>query len=582
MKKLLILLLALFLSTCGATAEENLFTPGTYEGVANGFHGEIHVTVEVDANRIVQVTVGDNSETYHIGDAVFPLLEKSIVDNQSLADVVTGATISSRATTNAVANALEHAGASNDTLSALKEAPLDVKNPGDTQTDVVVVGAGVAGMMAAAQASDNGASVILLEKNSLTGGSARISAGAVLVIGADEVTDTSFTAEDVHRWFNIQAGPVNNDPVFFEIMNHTKDMLDYMEDNGHVVSYAGKNQGKLAPVFRCLMCEHYGTSLADTLTSAVNARPIDLRCNTSATELLTDADGHVAGVIAQNAAGSYRIQAKKVILATGGFTYDEELMEAYAGSYVDAFKITASGATGDGHRMGLAAGGHLIGEGVLQIYCTNYDPSLDGNQPGSIPLMVDSKGNQMCALDEYYGTITTKIQSLEDRTAYAIYSSDNTYVKFDHVTGGFVPVDMDELAETGKLVKADTLEELASLIGIDPAALVRSVEEHNWFYDYKINDAWGTDAAALLPMKVGPYYAAREVSCVMGTITGLEVNTDMQVVDEKGAAIENLYAVGELIFGNVFNKLYPMSGTAIGISLSSGRLAGIHAAESLE
>lgn len=582
MKRTLIAVLLMLVVSCGAAAEGALYTPGTYTGSAQGFHGAIHATVEVSETEILDVTIGEQNETYHIGDSVYPFLEESIVSNQSLADVITGATITSYGTTNAVANALTAAGATDETLKALRNAPLAIEKYSDIETDIVVVGAGVAGMVAASQAADNGADVILLEKHTLTGGSALISAGAVLVVGADEIKDTTFTAEDVHRWYSIQAGPVNNDPVFYEIMNNTKNMLGYLKSNGYEVVRVGKNQAKLAPIFRSLNSHHYGTSIVDTLNSAIASRNIDLRRNTSATELITDENGKVAGVVAQNGAGSYKIKAKKVILATGGFTYDADLMDAYAGTYTDAFKITATGATGDGHHMGMAAGGHLIGEGVLQIYCTNFDPSLDGNQPGNIPLMVDSNGNQMCAMDEYYGTVTTKIQALEDRKAYAIYSSDNVYVKFDYPTGGFTVVDMDEMVEKGKLVKADTLEELATLIDIDPEALVRSVEEHNWYYDNQINDAWGTAASALQPMKIGPYYAARQVSCVMGTIPGLEINTKMQVVDENGNAIDNLYAVGELIFGNVFNKRYPMSGTAIGISMSSGMLAGIDAAESIK
>lgn len=581
MKKICVVLLTVMMIV-GAASAERLYMPGTYEGTAPGYHGTIHVSVEVDEDTILAVTVGENEETYHVGEKAFPILSESIVSNQSLADVVTGATISSRAMTNAVVKALENANASSETISALKAVPLKIENPGDTETDVVVVGAGVAGMMAASHAVDNGARVILLEKNSLVGGSALISAGAMLSVGDEAITDTTFTAEDVYRWYNIQSGPVLNDDVFYEIMNNTKFAVEYLKKNGTEFGDPGMNQAKLAPIFRSIGGLHFGTSLIDGMESILADRAVDLRTNTFAVGLIYDDDGKIAGVTAQNGAGTYAISAKKVILATGGFAFNSELMEQYAAEYTGDFIITTSGATGDGHKMGMEAGGHLIGDGVLQIYCTSYDPSLDGNQPGFIPLMVDSTGNQMCALDEYYGTVTTKIMNLPDRKAYAIYSSDNIYVQFDYPNGGFKLVDMDALVESGKLVKADTLEELAEKIGIDPASLIRSVEEHNWYYDLQINDAWGTDASVLQPMKLGPYYAAREVACVMGTIAGLEINTDMQVVDEEGDAIENLYAVGELIFGNVFNKRYPMSGTAIGIASTSGMLAGIHAAESLK
>lgn len=581
MLTLFVLLLLLAFST--ACAESTRFTAGTFTGSAVGFHGELLVEVEVSDQEILKVTVGENNETYHVGEAAFPILEKSIVENQSLADVITGATITSRAVTNAVIDALKKANASDDTLKSLKVAEIAQTVYTDTETDIVIVGAGIAGMVAAMQAKEVTDNVILLEKNTLVGGSGRLSAGGMMLVGAEEFTDSVYTAEDVHRWFSVQAGPVTNDPVFYEVMNRSKDMLSYIKENGYTVTDVAKCQSKLAPIFRNVNTDHYGMGLSDTLESAVAKKNIDLRCNTTVTALLQNENGVVEGVVANNAAGSYTIRAKKVILATGGFSHNKEMLNEYAPFWNGAFIIAASGADGDGHQMGPQAGGHIVGNGAMQIYVTNYDPSLIGNMPGNIPLFVGTDGNQICASDEYYGTIAPKIQALDDKTAYAIFSSDNTYYQFDYYgTGRAMKVsDMDTLVEEGRLVKADTLEELAVKIGIDPAALQRSVNEHNWFYDLQINDAWGTAAAKLQPIKTGPYYAGRQVACVMGTIPGLEINTAMQVVNANGQPIENLYAAGELVFGNVFNRQYPMAGTGIGIAMSTGYLAGQNAANAL-
>ena len=590
MKKMLALLLAMTLAASLAAADEGaLFTPGTYEGTAAGFHGPIRVQVEVTENEIKSVRTLEQNESFKIGDAAFPVLEESLVRDQSLADVVTGATITSFGFRSAVSNALKEAGASAETLKKLSSTPLTYAKVEDCEADIVIVGAGAAGMIAAMQASDAGAKVILLEKNVLEGGSTRISAGGILWTQPPENNGgapTDYSVEDIHRWYSIQAGPVNNDPVFYSVMNHAPAMMDYIQENGMALAPAGYNQPKNAPIFRATNPKQFGVGVSEALFEAVQARGIDYRNRSKVTGLLQEEDGSVAGVVVETGAGTYNVRAKKVILATGGYTYDKELMETYSAKWADAMKIAASGTTGDGHRMGIKAGGHMIGEGVLDIFISGYDPALYGGQPGYADLIVDAQGNQLGAMDEYYGTLTVKVQNTPEKYAYQIFSAGNMYFEFDRsceeVLFAMKPSDLEALTERGVMVKADTIAELAEKIGIEPAKLIRTVEEHNWYYDLQINDAWGTAASALQPIVQGPFYAARFTPCVMGTVAGLEVNENMQVVDEAGNAIPNLYAAGELIFGNVFNQIYPMAGTGIGVALSSGYVAGMHAGQELK
>lgn len=579
-----VMLLAFVLVWAIAGAATLSMTPGVYQGTANGFHGPITVEIEVTENEILSVKTIEEEETFKVGDSAFATLEANAVANQSSADVVTGATITSAGFRSALEHALKAAGATDEMISAVRSTPIACEKMEDTETDIVVVGAGVAGMVAAMQAYDGGASVILLEKNDMAGGSARLSAGGILSVGAPEVTDTEYTVDDIHRWYSIQAGPVNNDPVFYEIMNRSNEMLDYIKENGLHILRGNYNQKKLAPIFRALVVEHHGISVYEALYNAVLARNIDYRNRSTVRSLVQAEDGTITGVVVENGAGTYTISAKKVILATGGYTYNKELMEQYSTNWADNFKITASGATGDGHIMGVEAGGHIIGEGVLDIYITGYDPSLYGGQPGNIDMLVDSNGNQVGASDEYYGTLTVKINNLPDKIAYGIFSSGNKYFEFDNEseTSNMKMSNLDKLVEKGTMVKADTIEELAELIHVAPEALCRSVEEHNWFYDLQINDAWGTDAAALQPIKEGPFYAAKITPCVMGTIAGLEINKEMQVVDSNNQPIPNLYAAGELIFGNVFNQIYPMAGTGIDVALTSGYLAGQNAGNAIK
>lgn len=265
-----------------------------------------------------------------------------------------------------------------------------------------------------------GAKVILLEKNVLEGGSTRISAGGILWTQPPENNGgapTDYSVEDIHRWYSIQAGPVNNDPVFYSVMNHAPAMMDYIQENGMALAPAGYNQPKNAPIFRATNPKQFGVGVSEALFEAVQARGIDYRNRSKVTGLLQEEDGSVAGVVVETGAGTYNVRAKKVILATGGYTYDKELMETYSAKWADAMKIAASGTTGDGHRMGIKAGGHMIGEGVLDIFISGYDPALYGGQPGYADLIVDAQGNQLGAMDEYYGTLTVKVQNTPEKYA---------------------------------------------------------------------------------------------------------------------------------------------------------------------
>ena len=137
---------------------------------------------------------------------------------------------------------------------------------------------------------------------------------------------------------------------------------------------------------------------------------------------------------------------------------------------------------------------------------------------------------------------------------------------------------MEALVAEDDAVKADTTEELAvKMVVTSVDNLVATIANRNKHFHDQTDDEWGTTAATLTPIEQAPYYSYKYGSYVMGTIAGLAVDTNMQVVKEDGSVIENLYAIGELMFGNVFNTWYPMSSTAITTCISGGQLAAEHA-----
>jgi len=285
--------------------------------------------------------------------------------------------------------------------------------------------------------------------------------------------------------------------------------------------------------------------------------------------LVTDENGTVTGVRVSYEGGSYTITAKNVILATGGFGHDPELFSQYVPGY-DRISInnTYAGATGDGHRMVLELGGELIGIGSMgsvgvPTLTTSVvlNPATDGQ-----PLVMNLNGEQICASNEHYTKIYTLCLEAEDGIVYTLYPSD--IAEYTEMT----TERLDAMVADGGGWKRDSLEELADVSGINKENYLNAIAMHNQQIKDGVTDAFNTPVETMIPLENGPFYLINRVPACIGTITATVVNETLHVmVDNK--PIENLYAIGEMVYGNWFNQGYPMSGTGLGGCVSSGRLA---------
>ena len=582
----------------GATLEkaevsESKMTPGTYEAVVHGFHDGLHVEVSVSEDAILSVKVRENDETIGVGSFAFPVLEEQIVAYQSLADGVSGATLTSNGIFAAVADCLTQAGANSATVNRFMSTEVPAEPlPTENEADVVVVGGGAAGTSAAASAADEGAKVILLEKTNFLGGSMRLSAGNMWAIGlgARELYASygiqEYTTDEICEILDTEeaGGPVKKMDLLRELTDDSQETMDWMIENGWEGRGIAYSHEKRAPRIAGSFSRGGGIGFANTMQAIVESRDIDVRLNSRAVDLLTDENGAVCGVTVETKAGTYDIKAGKVILCTGGFTYDEEMMETYSPGYADgAMKIACIGDTGDGHKMAMKLGAVMMGEGTLKTHIVAHDPYMIA-VPVPFMLMVNSKGEQICANDDHYIETAIAITAQEDHRGFCIYDSGfDTFVyskeQDNYAPGGLAY--LEEAVSRGEAVKADTLEELAGLMGVDAAALTKSVEEHNACIEEGKTDAFGTAVEAMLPIATPPFYAQERTAGVMGTIPGISVDNSMKVLTEDGKPIENLYAAGEIMFGNVLNKHYPMCGTAISLSITGGRVAAKDAVAAL-
>lgn len=558
MKKILSLVLAMcLLLACTAYAED-------YTATATGFGGNVVVTLTIEDNVLTNVVIDGQYETAGIGsNAVEQLPAKMIATNSVEVDGVTGATISSTAILTAAREALSASGAE----LAANENTEETVIYEDTTAPVVIVGGGIAGMTAAMVLKDAGIDSILLEQGGILGGAATTAAGAIWAIGAPETAAIyDFTADEIYEFFNKQAGPVYNKDVFYALADESLNSKTYMESCGVTFPTTFECNPSADTRFNGFFSNGSGAGMITAMTKTFNTKGIDCRFGNKMTGLIQAEDGSITGVTVEYAGGTYTITADKVILATGGFGQNDEMCAEYIPDYpVILSNMTISGANGSGHEAAWAAGAGKIGEGNLGFIDQLMDMEI---VQFGMPITVSTKGEQVCPANEHYTHLYQVIKQLEDPVVYCIYPSDIA----NYTPWGDQEI-MERHVEKGDLIKADTLEELAEKCGIEVETFLATVEEHNRQCAAGESDAFNTPLEDMIPVTVGPYYAYARHAAMIGTITAVTVDAKMHVTTQDGTVIPNLYAVGEMIFGNWFNQDYPMSGTGLSSCVSGARIA---------
>lgn len=557
MKKVFCMMLAAALLLTGAALAQD------YSATATGFGGEIAVTLTFEGDKLTAVTIDGQYETPGVGtNAIDQLPAKMVAANSVEVDGVVGATVSSDAIIAAAKEALAQSGVQ---LVANEAEAAPVYE--DTKTQVVVAGGGIAGMTAAMELADAGVEVILLEQGGMLGGAATTAAGAIWAIG-DPMTAAiyDFTADELYEFINKQAGPVYNKEVFHVLANESLASKQYMEACGVKFPTTFQCNPSADTRFNGFFSEGSGAGMITAMAETFATKDIDLRYGNRMTGLVQAEDGSITGVTVSYDGGEYTIAADKVVLATGGFGQNPEMCAEYIPDYpVILSNMTISGADGSGHQAAWAVGAGKVGEGNLGFIDQLMDMEI---VQFGMPITVSTKGEQICPANEHYTHMYEVIKGLENPVVYCIYPAD-----IEKYTPWGDQAVMERHYEKGDLLKAGTLEELAKLCGIEVETFMATIEEHNRQCAAGESDAFGTPLDKMIPITTGPYYAYARHACMIGTITAVTVDANMHVTTQEGEIIPNLYAAGEMIFGNWFNSDYPMSGTGLSSCVSGARIA---------
>lgn len=569
----IVLSMALALSACGSNGS-NAKESG--KGQAEGHKGEVIATVNFDGDTIKSIETVHN-ETEGLGDQAIEKLTKEMVDNNTVkVDAISGATNSSIAFIKAVNDAIKDSG--RNVKDYQKDVEAKEKNDSSKDVDVVVVGGGGAGFAAAVTAKESGAEVVLLEKMPQVGGNTLISGGEYAAPENDLQKEEGI--EDSKELFANDVKEAGGDPELIDVLadHATEDAYWLRDDIGvkwldSLMFFGGHS------VKRSLIPEaHSGNELIKNYLKKCEELGIEVITEADVKEILRK-DDQVCGVKAETADGILTVNAKSVVLATGGFGANDEMTFENDNEIDEYVKSTnAPGSTGDGITMAEKLGADTVGMDQIQLYPV-CDPETgrllyvgDTRLVGGA-LLVNKEGKRFV---EELGTrreISLAIKAQTDHVGYLIWDE-----KSNEVTGTMAsnPEEAKEQFDKGNLYKADTIEELAEHFDIDKDQLLETVETFNE-NSLKKEDPDFNLRMLGWTIEEGPYYMLKAAPAVHHTMGGLKINKEAEVLDKGGNPIKGLYAAGEVTGGiHGSNRL---GSAAIADITVFGRIAGQNAAE---
>ncbi len=560
-------------STSTSTPTGTGYTAGTYTAEATGHNGTLSVEVTVSEDKIESVNVTSHTETYGIGygmkETPIEAIPTQIVENQSLAvDTITGATITSAAVVSAVSSALEEAGAD---VSSLKVKGETVKAEDQTiDADVVILGAGAAGMSAALEASNAGASVVILEKQGIVGGATTRSGGKLVAAGTPEQEEAGFSGDTAEDLYNYLASYDEYDEIdsdkLHEFTNHALEDVEWLEGLGVDVINVEPIHSSITP-WRVLntkggggQTSGIGGQISVPLYDAVSKTDTQIIYNCTADQILME-DGKAVGVVGVKKDGStVTVNAKGVVIATGGYAANHDLGSMYYENYTTS---VPGGNTGDGLILAKEVGADIYYSKGVQEVAVSFTCGVGINEESG--LVVNNNGERVVNEYTYQSHVATALRESGSEGGWYIASSEdpNATVQYG--------LTLDST------LSADTVSELAEKMGVDSATLEATITRYNELCDKGTDDDFGKPSEYMYKLE-GTLYAIQMNPVLTVTFGGINTDTGSHVLDEEGNVISGLYAAGETAFVGIFGSEYPSCGVAIGSSVHYGRLAGQNAA----
>ena len=619
-----VIAVSLFGYGCGAkpaSTSSDAGVSGDFTGTAKGFGGDVSVTLTLTDGAITGCTAEGKEETQGVGSEAIAKMPGAIAESGSIAvDGVSGATITSTAIKEAAAAALTAAGLNPDDYKTAVENNATAEDS-TVDADVVVVGAGGAGMTAAITAAGEGKTVVILESQSMVGGNSVRATGGMnagktvyqdenefgesagvektLKTAAEKYADnetiTALAKTVSEQWAAYQANPTGyfdsvelmeldtmiggkgiNDPELVETLcANSADAIDWLDEHGitlhNVSSFGGASVKRIhRPVNAEGKTVSVGSYMIPLLQENCEKAGVKMMLDTTATEILTDANGAAVGVKATGASGeTVTVNAKAVVLATGGFGANLDMVVKYKPELKGFMTTNAPGIQGQGIEMAEAIGAATVDMDQIQIHPTveaNTAALITEGLRGDGAILINEEGQRF--IDEVGTRDVVSAAEIAQTGSYSWLVVDQAMADASSVIQGYI--------KKGYTVTGATYEELGKAMGVDAAAFAETMEKWNGYVEAKNDPDFGRTSFAN-PLNTAPYYAVKVTAGVHHTMGGLKINANTEVLNEKGEVIPGLFAAGEVTGGvHGANRL---GGNAVADFTVFGRIAGAAASD---
>ena len=577
----------------------------------------------------------EQNETPSIAKDALEKIPQNIVKEQSLAiDTISGATITSQGILDAVKDALSSSGVDMDKLT--QKTTSTNNQVEEVEADIVVIGAGGAGTAAALRAAQEGKKVMLLEKTATPMGASTLAGG---MFAADsrlqqeqgKTVDKSWLYEQYYKASNGYMNSQLVDHIIDEAGNTVNWLLDNHMELNLVDAGSGAAYNHVGMPATLHGYNEGGSVALKKLVQEFENAGGEVRWLTPAYEIQKDENG-VKAVLAKKEDGStLKINTKAAIIATGGYGGNKEMLEKYIGDQYTLGEVAQN--TGDGINMAYSLGAGRSGLGVTQYFWETFKPEEIGQLSQILGedwfsmttftmfpfLRVNSLGQRysdetkVTSFAEHGGEIAQQpgqyeyaiidssilkkiahngVAVIEDQYASWV-GNEQFYMEFNEPNSTdamyaqqHTPIDftttLDKLLDTKVVYKGNTIEELAKAMDVDANTLQASVNQYNQAIATGHDDAYAANTNRLVEVKEGPYYAVKYVARNLGTLGGIRINENMQVLDRDFNVIKGLYAAGADA-GGMYGKAYvDFEGGTLGFAYTSGRLAGEQAAKDIK
>ncbi len=544
---------------------------GTYSATAQGFGGDITVDVTLSGGKIADVKIVGDSETPGLGAVAVEKMPAQLLEAQSAdVDGVAGATVSTSAIRAAFGDALAKAGVDASTLVKQVAAQTAEKTQETRDVDVVIVGAGGAGMSAAITAKQQGKTVLLLEKMPYVGGNTTKATGGMNAAETHYQAEQGIT-DSVEQFVEdtMKGGHnINNPDLVRTLAEKSADAINWLDEIGAPlpkVSFSGGATN--ARIHAPADGSGVGSYLVNCFSETMEKLGIEVLLETKANEIIM-VDGAAAGVKAESPDKELTINAKAVILTTGGFGANEEMYCTYRPDLRGTVTTNAPGATGDGIVMAQAVGADLVDIDQIQLHPTVEQATsmlITEGVRGDGAILVNQSGVRF--VNELQTRDVVSAAELEQEGQYA-------YVIFDqNLREGLKAT--EKYIKNGIVTEGETIEALAEKLGIDPAVLAKTLADWNDAVAAGEDKEFGRTTGMEHDLSKAPYYAIKVAPGIHHTMGGVKINTNTQVIDTNGNVIPGLFAAGEVTGGvHGGNRI---GGNAVADIVVYGRIAGANA-----